>query len=159
MTEEVGELVVAMDQKELVEIADACCDLIYVIAGTAVAYGYTELPHRSFPDTKYMRLGLVDDPSILGLSGILVERLTITLYAVTLPVSHEYVKDQFVNFIEAVYRVACAYNIPLDECFAEVHRSNMSKTPLNEHLKGGKGEGYTPPQLAKLLLGPEVHQL
>lgn len=159
MTEEVAELIVAMDQEELVEVADACCDLIYVVAGTAVAYGFSELPHRSFPDSNYMKLGLVDRPSVLGLSGILVERLTLTLYAIALPTSHEYVKNQLESFIEAVYRIATAYNIPLDECFMEVHRSNMTKTALNEFAKGGKGEGYTPPQLAKLLHGPTVKQL
>lgn len=37
--EELDELFVAMDEKDLVEIADAIGDLIYVLIGTAITYG------------------------------------------------------------------------------------------------------------------------
>lgn len=50
---------------------------------------------------------------------------------------------------------ASCWDLPLDEAFWEVHRSNMSKgsgakkdgsDPMN-----GKGEGFTPPDLQKIL--------
>lgn len=37
--EEIDELFTAMTANDLVEIADACADLCYVVIGTAVAYG------------------------------------------------------------------------------------------------------------------------
>jgi predicted HAD superfamily Cof-like phosphohydrolase len=39
IAEEVGELFCAMHEKNLTEVADALCDLLYVVFGTAHAYG------------------------------------------------------------------------------------------------------------------------
>jgi predicted HAD superfamily Cof-like phosphohydrolase len=39
MMEELGELSVAMEQEELVNVADGLTDLLYVVVGTAVCYG------------------------------------------------------------------------------------------------------------------------
>jgi hypothetical protein len=35
--------------------------------------------------------------------------------------------------------------------FDEIHRSNMSKAPLTSEQKGGKGPGYSPPDLRFVL--------
>lgn len=80
IAEEFYELVHAMEEGNLIEVADALADLQYVISGCAVAYG-----------------------------------------------------------------------IPLEAVFQEVHRSNMTKTPLGKNSKGGKGEGYQPPDIKKCL--------
>lgn len=45
---------------------------------------------------------------------------------------------------------AVAYNIPIDECFEEVHRSNMTKS-RNSFRMRDKGEAYIPPDLAPIL--------
>lgn len=84
MMEELGELSSAMHQNDLVLISDGLADLLYVVVGTAIAYG-----------------------------------------------------------------------IPINDVFREVHRSNMTKAPLNQHSKGGKvsKEGYEPPQILSILLG------
>lgn len=39
MMEELGELATAMHEKNLLEVADGLCDLLYVTVGTAVEYG------------------------------------------------------------------------------------------------------------------------
>jgi predicted HAD superfamily Cof-like phosphohydrolase len=39
LTEETTELLVALGDQDLVEIADGLADLVYVVAGTALAYG------------------------------------------------------------------------------------------------------------------------
>lgn len=43
VTEEASELVKWMQQRNIVETADACCDLIYVAIGTAVSLGFGHL--------------------------------------------------------------------------------------------------------------------
>jgi len=86
--EEWDELCRAMDDNDLVEVADAICDLIYVLCGTAVSFG-----------------------------------------------------------------------IPLDECFAEVQRSNMSKLGFDgkpivrDDGKILKGPDFTPPDLRSIIYG------
>ena len=86
--EEWQELQGAMDGFNLVEMADAICDLIYVLCGTAVSFG-----------------------------------------------------------------------IPLDECFAEVQRSNMSKLMPDgsvyrrEDGKILKGPNFSPPDLRSIIYG------
>ena len=77
----------AIQENDLVEIADGCADLIYVIVGTCISYG-----------------------------------------------------------------------IPIDHVFAEVHRSNMSKTPIKATTgekygtKTPKGLDYTPPAIYEILI-------
>ncbi len=84
--EEWDELCCAYEGEDLVAVADAICDLIYVLCGTAVSFG-----------------------------------------------------------------------IPLDECFAEVQRSNMSKLDsggnpiVRDDGKILKGKNYTPPDLRSII--------
>ena len=87
-TEEWSELQTAWEDEDLIEVADAICDLIYVLCGTAVSLG-----------------------------------------------------------------------IPLDECFAEVQRSNMSKLgpngEVNRRADGKilKHKNFSPPDLRKVIYG------
>ena len=50
---------------------------------------------------------------------------------------------------------ALEWGIPLDRVFAEVHRSNMTKTPGKVRGDGKilKGEGYEPPRIGEVLAG------
>jgi predicted HAD superfamily Cof-like phosphohydrolase len=61
--------------------------------------------------------------------------------------------DALADLLYVVYGAALAFGIPLDSVVAEVHRSNMTKPSLNVHGKGGKGDGYTPPDIRKALYG------
>ena len=61
------------------------------------------------------------------------------------------VADALADLLYVVFGTAIAYGIPIGPVFEEVHRANMSKTPLNQHQKGGKGPGYEPPNLRKTL--------
>jgi len=81
MTEELAELVEAMQKQDYMNVAKECADLLYVVYGTAFEYG-----------------------------------------------------------------------LPIDEVFAEVHRSNMSKTPaLDKGGKVTKGDNYEPADVATVL--------
>jgi predicted HAD superfamily Cof-like phosphohydrolase len=67
------------------------------------------------------------------------------------------VADALTDILYVVYGMAHAYGIPIDECFEEVHRSNMSKLgedgkPVyREDGKVIKGPNYSKPDLKKVL--------
>lgn len=67
------------------------------------------------------------------------------------------IADALTDLLYVVYGAGHAYGINLDECFAEVHRSNMSKLddesqPIyREDGKVLKGPNYTPPDLAEII--------
>ena len=63
------------------------------------------------------------------------------------------IADALTDILYVVYGAGHAYGIDLDECFSEVHRSNMSKLgedgkPIyREDGKVMKGPEYSPPDL------------
>ncbi len=65
--------------------------------------------------------------------------------------------DALTDILYVVYGAGVAFGIPLDECFAEVHRSNMSKAgpdgrPMRrEDGKILKGPNYSPPDLESVV--------
>ena len=66
------------------------------------------------------------------------------------------VADALTDIIYIALGTAVAYGIPLDKCFAEVHRSNMAKLVggkvfRREDGKIMKPEGWTPPDLESIL--------
>ena len=67
------------------------------------------------------------------------------------------VADALADLLYVVYGAGHAFGIDLDKCFAEVHRSNMSKLGADgkpiyrEDGKVLKGENYSEPNLGKIL--------
>ena len=67
------------------------------------------------------------------------------------------IADALTDLLYVVYGAGHAYGINLDECFAEVHRSNMSKLdeesqPIyREDGKVLKGPNYIPPDLGQII--------
>ena len=63
------------------------------------------------------------------------------------------------DLVVVVVGTAVSFGIPFDECFAEVHRSNMSKLgadgkPIyNELGKVQKGPNYSPANLREIIYG------
>lgn len=60
------------------------------------------------------------------------------------------VADALADLAYVVYGGALHFGIPLADVLAEVHRSNMTKTPAGDG-KAIKGAGYRPPRIAYLL--------
>ena len=64
---------------------------------------------------------------------------------------------EFCDLVVVIVGTAVSYGIPFDECFAEVHRSNMSKLgadgkPIyNEFGKVMKGPNYRPANLREII--------
>jgi predicted HAD superfamily Cof-like phosphohydrolase len=67
------------------------------------------------------------------------------------------VADALTDILYVVYGAGHSYGIDLDECFKEVHRSNMSKLgedgkPVyREDGKVLKGPSYSPPNLSRII--------
>lgn len=63
------------------------------------------------------------------------------------------VADAIGDLLYVVLGAAVENGIDAQSVFDEVHRSNMTKTPLDPVTKkGGKGPGYEPPRIAEILL-------
>jgi hypothetical protein len=56
--------------------------------------------------------------------------------------------DSLADLEYVVRGTGITYGIDLDAVHEIVHRSNMSKTGMDQHSKGGKGEGYVSPEKA-----------
>ena len=67
------------------------------------------------------------------------------------------IADALTDILYVTYGAGHAFGLDLDECFEEVHQSNMSKLGIDgkpiyrQDGKVLKGRGYTPPQLAKII--------
>ena len=67
------------------------------------------------------------------------------------------IADALTDILYVTYGAGHAFGLDLDECFEEVHQSNMSKLGIDgkpiyrEDGKVLKGRGYKPPQLARII--------
>jgi predicted HAD superfamily Cof-like phosphohydrolase len=59
--------------------------------------------------------------------------------------------DAYGDLLYVVIGFGSTLGLPTQRIFDEVHRSNMTKAGMNEHMKGGKGEGFEPPNLESVL--------
>lgn len=116
---------------------------------TAFEHGIADRPTLDVPDhVKALRLNLITEEldelaealGWPGEAGDLVE-----------------VADALMDLLYVVYGACLTFGIPVGECFAEVHRSNMSKLgPNGEHERDAngktvKGPHFSPPNLAPIL--------
>ncbi len=60
------------------------------------------------------------------------------------------VADALTDLLYVVVGSFVTWGLPMEELFDEVHRSNMTKNTDGGH-KPGKGETFSPPNLAKIL--------
>ena len=151
--EELAETHKALLAVDLVGAADGLADLQYVVVGTAVAYGL--LIADSFKEPVDLRFVCAEVDAASSLAVSTLPHLTMAVNSmatrdlVTLQVALEMLN-------EAVAISAASLGIPLREVFAEVHRSNMTKSAGNnigaaKYPPGGKGPGYRPPKIAEIL--------
>lgn len=66
--------------------------------------------------------------------------------------------DAIIDLIYVTIGMAITHGIPIEEVFAEVHRTNMAKFPdgkviLNPYGKIMKPEGWEPPNIERILQG------
>lgn len=130
-----------IEADNLVEIADGAGDSIYVIAHAVNQLGRTPDAGRAL--------------AARALLSDAIQRVNIALDEGGCP---EDMIDVNLSFAEIVVRgIAATYGVPLDEVFAEIHRSNMTK--VWEDGKGRKDAGgkvikppgYEKPDIAGVL--------
>jgi|TARA_R110000851_G_scaffold230898_7_gene383723 predicted HAD superfamily Cof-like phosphohydrolase len=72
------------------------------------------------------------------------------------------IADALTDILYVTYGAGHSYGLPLDKCFMEVQRSNMSKADENgnpiyrEDGKIMKGVNYSEPDLLPLLIGKDI---
>jgi len=143
LIEELGETVVAWHEKGKILFADGLADLLYVTAGAAVSCLDGKVADRWETDASKpvppVQLAMV----VINLCN-----------AIHVNHANDILSLQAEMVMDYIQRIAIRHQIPLRECFLEVHKSNMTKTPriLQDGEKGGfKGPTYQPPNLAPLL--------
>jgi predicted HAD superfamily Cof-like phosphohydrolase len=152
IAEELGETVVAMHEDNEELIADGICDLLYVIAGTAVSYG-TELTEPN-PNWRPFWAG--------DLFQFKTDRVSIMAQAMA-DLFHamdrgdlSMLRFAVSALFNEVYLTGLGFGLPISALFQEVHRSNMTKDVMNKHGKGGKGDVWQPPRLKEIIAEHKV---
>lgn len=140
LTETLEKGVAKLDE---VEIADGCADSLYVLAHAINQLGRVPNKEREPAAKMLLRDAIGRINNVLGPRNLFIGEVDV---------------DRNLAFAEIVVRgVAAVYNIPLDEVFAEVHRSNMTKVWPDGKVRkdaGGKiikPEGYERPDVAGIL--------
>lgn len=157
LREEYDEYVAAEADDDLVEIADALADMVYIACGTAVSYGVAPDEYDPpFNDDHPAVPVLRDDKLRSALSRMLSKDFHAYLNAEASN-DLEAIRDALLMLIACVYGTAFIYSIPLTDVLNEVHRSNMSKLgedgkPIyREDGKVLKGPNYTPPDVRTVI--------
>lgn len=164
--EEVGELNDAFADDDRIEVADACADIMYVVAGMALVFG-SKLEHvdnmtkAKMGGTFKNRAGNAKGYHTTNDRDIFEKKLGLInkFFALLEKTCNE--KDfeksmKVLNFLAAIVKeFSWNGNIDLDTAFNEVHRSNMTKVCATEEdavesIKRLKDEGrYKEPMYRK----------
>lgn len=170
--EEVEELINDGFRKQnLIEVIDACADIVYVAVGGALAHGFP-LTVRKTPEVKPVSFDdlNVQDWFIVRVRNLMNELLRLSLlaptYAEAEAKSYENVDfqraiaDIWEKLVELCYEISLTYGVDLDIVLNEVQDSNMSKFKDEEGnfiiLRDGNGKimkagGYFKPRVVELL--------
>lgn len=133
-----------------VGVLDAIADLLYVVHGAALAYGFNgnqveaalDAVRRSSPSRPWTRKEVI--------AGIDEERLE--LFVATTPAD---AMDAIAGLLYVVHRAAPAYGFngeQVEAAFREVHRSNMSKLWTREEVDAGIGDNIARPVLGEMFV-------
>jgi predicted HAD superfamily Cof-like phosphohydrolase len=159
--EEHGELIAALHERDLVKVADALCDMLYVIYGTGDAYGIPLFP-EGYP---YNSQWFKTSPTFLSVDKCMSAYAQLSSYVTEVarvlarPTNDigqfSEIRRRLEDLTSAVFKVAYSFGLPIEELFTEVHRSNMTKGKLGGNQKGGKvgkSSSFEPPQLAQIIM-------
>ena len=110
------------------------------------SFGQETLSRPTLPDNELadLRLDLIQEE--VGELLVALEKKDIVEIA-----------DALTDILYVTYGAGHAFGLDLDECFEEVHQSNMSKLGIDgkpiyrEDGKVLKGRGYKPPQLGRII--------
>jgi predicted HAD superfamily Cof-like phosphohydrolase len=124
--------------------------------------------HKTFKTPMNSVPTLIEDPKLVALRLSLIDEERGELDDGLRNKDIVEIADALTDILYVVYGMGQLYGIPLDECFEEVHRSNMSKLDENgnpifrEDGKIMKSALYSKPDLRKIIeakLGKELPQI
>ena len=151
--EELEEYAEADGENDLVEVADALTDFLYVIYGQGLVYGINL--DRSYVQIPEINPHLPSETLRDSYIRLLEKNMENLIDAHVKGINE--VKIQLDATLDNIYWVGQQYGIDLDACFKEVHRSNMSKLGTDGKPiyradgKVLKGPNFTPPDLKRVL--------
>lgn len=141
MEEELNEFKDALKNNDLVEMADALCDLSYVINGAGHCLGInidnilevcklnTHTPKKL--DMSVNKNIVKEKPEMINKGMELIEKHLKDFCKYSTKKYWMEMKLSLVNMLEATYRLGHHMNFNMDAMFREVHRSNMTKVCSN----------------------------
>ena len=157
MIEEFAETLAALHQNDVLEVADGLADFLYVIYGTAVSYGVQ--CDDVFVSTKRVPVTSFSRAAVLSFMNTTLPRLWFVCSLLDVTPS----KD-LGSALQALATEVCtwgaAWGLPMQNLFAEVQRSNMTKTFAGaQNTTGGKypagvkakGPDYKAPDIKSVL--------
>ena len=137
--EEINEMKDAYEKNDFIEIVDAIADTMYVVYGAFHVIGVNYDTHCDHSKNIIYSPLASTIPSVNWKTNINQNLEHITSILSLLKLSEE--EKSFDNFVKnlcdiisACYDIASSLHIDIEQCFAEVHRSNMTKVcTVEEH--------------------------
>lgn len=157
LAEEFQEYFDAELEDDLIEIADALGDILYIINGTKVSYG---LGNRNDLDSEFsIKGGRPALPRSIDMrearKSAIKTKYDLYVYAEK---SNDLgnISEALQALTDAVFACSYVYGIPLFKVFNEIHFSNMAKLVNGKVLKRPDGkvakpQGWQPPNIASIL--------
>jgi predicted HAD superfamily Cof-like phosphohydrolase len=159
--EELTETVLAMRDGELVGVADGLADLKYVVLGTASVCGIDQLddfmPHARELTKPTASYTLMFQTTALRHLVAVADALRLLTYDGFAAAAIDTLARELHSLSRLTSKTAADLGLPFKAIFAEVHRSNMTKTPATAApgekygAGGGKGPNYEAPDIAAIL--------
>ncbi len=152
--EEFDELLTAIKEVDIVEVADALGDIEYVTYGAIQVFGYSGLVFEKIGklqeqlETDLQSADLTTNPLLTeeGQKEILDE---LRLYILT--DNEDYLSSSLITILYLVKLAAAHFKIDLDYVVAAIHKSNMTKL-------GADGEVLRNPLTNKVIKGPNYKE-
>lgn len=167
LEEEYNEYLDGEASHDLVEIADALGDILYIAYGTVVSYGLSTGFEGIYPMPEQMIPGLPAPANVIRASSKERMMKAWSDYAAAEEADDLYaISVALRKIIDECYSISVCYGLPMHVIFAEIHRSNLSKLdpetgkPIyREDGKVLKGSAYTPPDISTIITDVFVERL
>lgn len=138
--EEFAELTSAFDKKDFIECIDAICDLMYFVYGSFLVFGVDFDQYEPKPKVRNFNCPQNNTKIFKTDTSAFQTQVTMLKQALSLVTLSAEEKD-FANMIkffaklETICRsISTLLGVDINICFAEVHRSNMTKLCLTEEI-------------------------
>jgi predicted HAD superfamily Cof-like phosphohydrolase len=153
LKEEYDELKKAVEEKDLVEIADALADMTYIICGTAHSYGITLNNgwEPEYYDFEQAPPEAIDEyPDEMNMHLVVLELLYEAYERYEKHHHYEGIQQSMFSMMMEIAALAYLCQIPFKKVFDEVHASNMTKLmPDGSVLRREDGKVIKPPHFRK----------